>query len=94
MSRALFGTWGAGLPQEKFARALAAVAALGLRKDGLAEQAVIDTVRSMRSAGQDIAVLRVAYLAQLVSAIAAKSKYGLRSADEFLAAWERFAHHW
>jgi hypothetical protein len=93
MSRSLFGAWGASLPHERFAKAIAAVAALGLRKDALAEQAVIDAVRVMRSAGQDAVVLRLQYLAQLVDAIAGRGA-GVRAAEEFLAAWERLAHRW
>ena len=93
MSRSLFGAWGAGLPQEHFARALAAVAALGLRKDSLAEPAIVDSVWSMRSARRDIAVLRIEYLAQLIDALQRKST-GLRPAEEFLAAWDCFAHSW
>jgi hypothetical protein len=93
MSRSLFGAWGASLPHERFAKAIAAVAALGLRKDALAEQAVIDAARVMRSAGQDAVVLRLQYLAQLVDAIARRSA-GVRAAEEFLAAWERLAHWW
>ena len=93
MSRSLFGAWGARLPHESFARAIAAVAALGLRKDALAEQAVIDAAQTMHSAGQDTVVLRLQYLAQLVDAIARRSA-GVRAAEEFLAAWERLAHWW
>ena len=33
MSRSLFGAWGAGLPQESFARAVAAAALLGVTRD-------------------------------------------------------------
>lgn len=93
MSRSLFGAWGAALPQESFARAVAAVAALGMKREALSAQAVVAAARTMRSAGGELALLRLDHLAQLIVAIASRVE-DLSSAQEFVAAWERFADCW
>ena len=93
MSRSMFGSWGAALPHEAFVKAVAAVAALGVSKDALEKQAIIDAGRAMRSAGIDIAVLRLEHLAELVDGIA-NNIDDLRPAQEYLAAWERFEDLW
>ncbi|MCM8597777.1 MAG: hypothetical protein NFW04_03820 [Candidatus Accumulibacter sp.] len=93
MSRSLFRTWGAELPQPLFARALAAAGMLGPRVEALAEATIIDAVRALRRDGGDIAVLRLAHLAELVAAIEAGAA-DLPSAQNFLVAWERFRVAW
>lgn len=93
MSRALFGGWGAHLPQEDFATAIAAAGVLGLRGQALQEQALIDTGRTLRRAGRDIAPLKLDHLAALAKA-ASKNGADVPGAAEYLAAWERFQYWW
>lgn len=93
MSRSLFMTWGAELPQPLFARALAAAGTLGPHAEALAEATIVDAVRALCRDGGDIAVLRLAHLAALVAAIEARD-VDLPPARDFLVAWERFRVAW
>ena len=86
MSRSLFGAWGAGLPQESFARAVAAAALLGVGRDGPPPLAA---ARSLGATAGEVAVLRLEHLAAVLSAIAAGGA-ALPPAEEFVAAWDAF----
>jgi hypothetical protein len=87
MSRSLFGAWGAALPQESFARAVAAAALLGVGRD---QAPPLATARSLGAAVGEIAVLRLEHLADVLSAIA-KGGVALPPAEEFVAAWQGFS---
>lgn len=93
MSRSLFGTWGASLPQEDFAKAVASVGVLGLRKSAPGERAIINAERRLRSTGRDIATLRIEHLAGLIDAVG-KGAADLATAQDYLAAWDRFDFWW
>ena len=87
MSRSLFGVWGAHLPQESFARAVAAVALLGVGRDG---PPPVAAAADLGAAGGELAVLRLEHLAGLQSAIA-RGGADLPPAEDFVAAWECFS---
>ncbi|QKS28778.1 MAG: hypothetical protein HT579_07500 [Candidatus Accumulibacter similis] len=87
MSRSLFGAWGAGLPQESFARAVAAAALLGVTRDG---PPPLVAARSLGAAAGEVAVLRVEHLVAMLSAIAGGGA-ALPPAAEFVAAWDAFS---
>ncbi|MCM8613509.1 hypothetical protein [Accumulibacter sp.] len=87
MSRSLFGAWGAALPQESFARAVAAAALLGVGREHAPPLAA---ARSLGAAAGEIAVLRLERLAAVLSAIA-DGGLALPPAEEFVAAWQGFS---
>jgi hypothetical protein len=88
MSRSLFGAWGAGLPQESFARAVwpplrcSVSGARGGRPP-------LAAARSLGATTGEVAVLRLEHLAAVLSAIAAGGA-ALPPAEEFVAAWDAF----
>ena len=92
MTRALFATWGAGLPQEQFAQAIAAVGVLGVRETVPDEKAIAETVRRMRKGGRDFVPLALKHLAQLV--LAAGHGDRLPDAAACHSAWRTFADQW
>ena len=87
MSRSLFGAWGAALPQESFARAVAAAALLGVGRDG---SAPIAAACRLAAAAGEVAVLSLDRLAAVLSAIA-DGGAALPPAEDFVAAWECFS---
>jgi len=92
MSRALFRAWGAQLPQQTFAKAVASVGVLGPQPGALEQQAIDDAGLALRNAGRDIAVLRTEHLARLVGSLAGGAPP--RAAQDYVAAWDRFTSTW
>lgn len=93
MSRALLGSWGAALPQEDLAQAVAAVGVLGpggaTRDDKMLQLAVLRA----RRVGGDIVPLQLSNLAQLVAEIPDR-KTAVPDPAACLEAWARFRARW
>jgi len=92
MSRTMFGLWGAPLPQEQFAEAIAAIGVLGIREAVPDEKTITKTVRRLRKGGRDIVPLARRNLAQLVLAINRGDP--LPDAAACPVAWQQFRQQW
>ena len=93
MSRALFGSWGAHLPQEDFAQAIAAVGVLGISHALPDERLIEAAVRRMRRSGRDIVPLHLRHLAQFVVGLGRRDP-PMPDAADCQAAWELFLDSW
>jgi hypothetical protein len=93
MSRALFRTWGASLPQEDFAQAIAAVGVLGVSLAPPDERAVAAAVRKICKNGLDIMPLALKNLAVLVVWV---RRHGskLPDAAAYRSAWTQIRDDW